>query len=415
MKVSRKLVMGVALFLLSCLLLTTAYGGAEKIKMTIMIAGADDKTANEVVKKVVGHFADKYEITSKPWDTNNVEKIIKTTIAAGNPMDLAMYWPASMETFVNANMALDLTPYLEENNGAWKKQFTNNSLEIGTYHGKVYAVPYSSVYPLIEANKDIFDKAGVAIPKDSWTWDEFMKACAKIKAKTGVYPVGLYRDWACWIIRNGLMNIWPNKAMMQDFYTGKIPFTNPSVIKVFDNTKKLYDHQYLYPGKGALTATLDQINIGFKQGKVAMKMDVNILTAKSIAQSGLKHVAILSWPKMGPLDYIMGGCNGYMVPANALHPKDSIEIIKYLTSPEIAQIQADNGMPVTINGVKSKDPNLALYSKDTPRLFPKEIIQLSPQMDDYICKKMPANYIFDSKSSLAELEKIRQEILKDKN
>ena len=411
MKVSKKLVIFIAFFLLGCLLLTTAYGGAEKIKMTIMIALADDKTANAVVKKVQEHFTDKYEIISKTREQNNAEKLIKTTVAAGEPIDLAMYWPNQMETFVDANMALDLTPYLAENNGAWKKHFTNNSLEIGTYHGKVYAVPYSSVYSLIEANKDLLDKAGVAIPNGSWTWDEFMKACAKIKAKTGVYPAGLSTSWACWSVRNGLLTVWPNKAKMQDFVAGKIPLSDPSVIKVLDNAKKLYD-QHLYPGKGALMATLDQINVGFKQGKIAMKMDVNILSAQSIKESGLKHVAILSWPKMGPLDYVLGGCNGYMIPANALHPKDSIEILKYLTSPEIAQIQVDNGMPVTLTGVKSDDPNFALYSKDAQKVYPKEIMQLSPQMNDYIDKKMPANYIFSGKSALNELEMIRKEAIK---
>ena len=112
----------------------------QKVELVIMIAATDDKAMEEIVNKTIAKFPD-YNITSKPWETANAEKIIKTTIAAGDPIDIAMYWPNQMETFVNANMALDLTPYLDENGGEWRNTFVDKALEIGTYNGKTYAVP----------------------------------------------------------------------------------------------------------------------------------------------------------------------------------------------------------------------------------------------------------------------------------
>ena len=70
-----------------------------------------------------------------------------------------MYWPNQMNSFTSVDLATDLTEYMDDE---WKAQFTDESiLEIGTYDGKLYNVPYSSVYPLIIANTDVTDAAGV--------------------------------------------------------------------------------------------------------------------------------------------------------------------------------------------------------------------------------------------------------------
>ncbi|MFC5403280.1 ABC transporter substrate-binding protein [Cohnella soli] len=381
----------------------------EKIKLTLMIAPVDDPSGKKEEEMVAEHFKDKYDITFKPWDAN-AEKTLKTTIAANEPIDVAMYWPAAMETFVDSDMALDLTPYLDENGGEWRNTFVGNALNAGAYDGKVYAVPYAAVYPLLEVNKDITDKAGVTFPDGPLSWDDFMKALDTIQVKTGVTPLGLYKDWGPWVSRNNLITIWPDDAKRSEFASGKIPFTDPLVLKAFDASKELYD-KYVYPGKGALSTTLEQVNVAFKAGKVAIKADVNILAAQSVKESGLKNIQIVSWPNMG-LNYVLGGSNGYMVPANVPHPEASVEIIKYLTSVEVLQKRVDTGAPVTINGVQSDDPNFALYAKDIANIQPEEIIHLSPKISDILNTKMPANYIFSGKSSLDELEKLRTEATK---
>lgn len=383
----------------------------KKIKLTLMIASSDDKNAKVEEQLVAEHFADKYDITFKAWDVSNAEKTVKTTIASGEPLDLVMYYPAQMETFVNADMALDLTPYLEANNGEWKDTFVGNVLESGEYNGKVFAVPYAAVYPMLEVNKDILDQAGVTLPDGPLAWDEFLKALETIKEKTGIKPLGLQKDWAGWVPRNNLISVWPDDGKMNDFVKGKIPFSDPLVVKAFDASKELYDKEFVYPGKGALSTTLEQVNIAFKTGKIAIKANVNILSAQSVKDSGLNNVQIVSWPHFGPLNYVLGGSNGYMIPSNAKNPEASIEIMKYLTSAEVLQKRVDAGAPVTIKGVKSEDPNFELYAKDAANIQPKEILTLSPKLDDGIASNMPANYIFKGKASLDELEKYRLEAI----
>ncbi|MDI4646361.1 ABC transporter substrate-binding protein [Cohnella hashimotonis] len=389
---------------------SAAAPAGAKQKLTLMIAWPGDSIGQSEEKLVAEHFKDKYDITFKP--VSDPEKTIKTTIASGNPVDLAFYWPGQMDTFVNADMALDLTPYLEANNGEWKNAFVDGALTKGIYNDKVYAVPITPVYYSMLANKDLLDQAGVTLP-DYPTWDEFKTALTTIKEKLGIAPFG--NSWASWTHRSFLQSIWPDDAKEHEWSQGQIPFTDPAVVKAFDEVKTLYDDGYMYPGKGALTVTQDQVLSGFKSGKVAIVAWINFLSDQAIKNSGLKNVQVVSWPHMGPRVKIPGDSNGYMIPANAKHPEASIEILKYLTSLEVAQHRVDNGSPVSIKGVTAADPNISKFGRDASKLYTeKEILTLSPKLNEYLDQKMPANYVFNPKSALAELEKLRLEAIKDK-
>ncbi len=384
----------------------------EKTKLTIMITWPGDTNAAEEEKMVKEHFKDKYDISFKPVD-NNVEKTIKTTIAAGEPVDLAFYWPNSMSTFVNADMALDLTPYLDADPD-WKNSFIDGTLNMATYNNKIYALPNTPVYPLMIANKDLLDKAGVTLP-DQPTWDEFTQALATIKEKLGITPFG--NGWVSWSHRMLLQTIWPNEEKLKEFSEGKIPFTDPTVVKAFDEVKKIYDKEYVYPGKGALTVTSDQVLTAFKNQKVAIMAFINSLAEGAIKDSGIQNVQVLSWPDYGTGLKIGVGANGYMIPANVKHPEASVEILKYLTSPEVLQYRVDHGAPVSVKGVKPADPNsnVEQFARDAGNpIIANEIGALDPKLDDYYQNKMPANYIFDGASSLKELDKLRQEAIKQK-
>ena len=59
---------------------------------------------------------------------------------------------------------------------------TSKALEAFATGGKQYALPYSYSTVVLVYNKDLFDKAGVAYPTDSWTWKDVDDAATKIHA-----------------------------------------------------------------------------------------------------------------------------------------------------------------------------------------------------------------------------------------
>jgi len=391
-------------------------GGAaqpgQKLELTIMITDPTSERNRKIEEDLLEHFKDKYNITAKPWEQQVAEKSIKTSIVANTPVDLAYYWPNFMSTFVDSDMALDLTPYLDENNGEFRSRFLPGTLEVGTYNGKVYALPSESVYPMILINKDILDQAGVVWPEEPVHWNDFLKVCGEIQAKTDAWCFGINKDWATWFPRNNLLSNWPDEAAMLEFAQGKISFDDERVIEAFEASKFMFEN-YVYPGVGALSTTREQVEIAFKEGKIAMMANVNSQASLTVKNSGLKNVIVASWPVMN-LRYLAGAATGYFIPANAKHPEASIDLLKYLMSPESMQIRVDLGTPVTIKGVTSTDPQFQDYSKDAGYIAPAEIINVDPKIFDIMLNKMPANYVFNGQSSLEELDTIRLEALKNK-
>lgn len=214
-----------------------------------------------------------------------------------------------------------------------------------------------------------------------------------------------------------LQTIWPNAEKYKEFATDKIPFTDPTIVKAFDEEKSLYDKEYVYPGKGALTVTGDQVMFAFKNQDVAILAYINFLADGAIKNSGVKNSQILSWPDHGTGLKVAPGANGYMIPANVKHPESSVEILKYLTSSEVLQYRVDHGAPVSVKGMKAADPNInvELYARDAGNpIIAKGVDTLDPKLGDYFINKLPANYIFKGKAALEEIDKLRQEAIKQK-
>ncbi|MFF5224967.1 ABC transporter substrate-binding protein [Dactylosporangium sp. NPDC000521] len=64
-------------------------------------------------------------------------------------------------------------------------------VDLHTFEGKVYGLPKDFDTVGVWYNKEIFDAAGVAYPKDGWTWADFKAAAAKLtNPAKGVFAVG---------------------------------------------------------------------------------------------------------------------------------------------------------------------------------------------------------------------------------
>ena len=75
----------------------------------------------------------------------------------------------------------------------------DKNIDVSNYDldGKYYAMPYRQDSWVLFYNKDMFEKAGVAAPDGTWTWDDYTKAAEELKEKlpaagydaNSVYPM----------------------------------------------------------------------------------------------------------------------------------------------------------------------------------------------------------------------------------
>lgn len=382
--------------------LNEKYAGEEVVVM-IERAGATYPTWD--IEYIQGLLPD-ITITSKPFANDKAEQLIKTAYTAGEQLDLVEFWPNQMQTFVDADMALDLTPYLEEDQ-IWKDSFVDGILEAGTYDGKVYNLAEAIVYPLIVVNEDILKEAGVEA-KEEWTWDEFMEACEKIDKNTDASPIGIQVQHSNWLVRNAFQQIWDSEEEYMSFVNGEISLTEDTrVKKMMDDVAELYNKNYCYPGEGAISLTADEKIAGFAAGDIAMIAEVNANTLNALSNSGVENIKIIGWPTMSKeMNGTNGGYQGYFIPSHTKNPDLAVGIMKLLFSQQVMNYNADAGIVPTVP-VESSNEYLNELSKDADRIGPAEILALSPEVSDYVQNQLMANYLLNGESALMDLENLR--------
>jgi ABC-type glycerol-3-phosphate transport system substrate-binding protein len=352
---------------------------------------------------------DKYKVECLQVDWGNLDQVIRTGIASGQPCDIYNYWTQSMNSYIQDGMALDLASYLDENNGAWRKTFNPNLLKIAEFDGKVYNIPITSNFPTILVNVDLFKQAGIEVPQ-KWTWDEFLSVCKRLKDK-GIFPFANPTDnqKQDWFFSNGVLSLGKDKGLLEDLADGKVPCTDPLFREALNKTKDLYDKGYMYPGEGAVSLTTDESRAAFSQGRVAISAEVAAGIVSLIAAAPFE-IMVVEWPSMGSESVTMGGCDGLFIPSNAADPAAAVAVLKEYTSAKIQQINIDNGFAVAIDTVNVEDETLKSVMAGSSNVYPYEFKFISPELNDYVISQLLAELVLGSgtEACIRQMESLRQ-------
>ena len=406
------------LFLCACLLFTACQGkdsgtgtAASTENPTVKFYGkiVEYSSGEPITAALSEALKDKYKVECLQVDWGNLDQVIRTGIASGQPCDIYNYWPQYMNPYVQEGMALDLTPYLDENNGEWRKTFNPNLLKIAEFNGKVYNIPITSNFPTILVNVDLLKQAGIEAPK-KWTWDEFLNICKMLKDK-GIFPFAnpIDNQKQHWFFSNGVLSLGKDRGLLEDLAAGKVPCTDPLFKEVLDKIKGLYDKGYMYPGEGAVSLTTDESRAAFSQGKVAFSAEVAAGILSVIAAAPFE-TAVVEWPAMGSESITLGGCDGLFIPSNVADPRVAAAVLKEYTSAKIQQINIDNGFAVAINTVNVEDEILKSIMAGSSNVYPYEFFTISPELNDYVISQLLAELVLGSgaETCIRQMETLRQ-------
>lgn len=382
---------------------------AEKVKVTCYADNTSISSQAPIWNAIKEKFADRYDIELLEVDMENLDAIIKTGITSGEPADIYFKQAQYMNSYVDAGQAMDLTPYLTENENEWMNSLDQSLMNVGKYDDKYYSIPVTGVYANFYYNADLLKEAGIEIP-DEWTWEQFMDVCAQIDEKTDVYPFaicGLCNDF---IIRNALLSKANDAGTMEAWGNGEIPATDPLLTECMDQAKELYDKGYWYPNEGAMITTRDEVIAAFHQNKVAIIGDVNAVSG--MVTDGCEfEIGIAAWPKAGQENISLGGCDAYFVPSNAQHPEAAIEILKEFTSEEMQQIHAENGYAPVNTNIIASDPLVKQFSDLKTQICGTEFMYLSTEMTLFWQDVLTEDYCLNTTSLdelLNQMEDLRQ-------
>lgn len=202
-------------------------GGTGKLSGEVRVSGwssspAEDKLVTDALDAFMKQNPDvklKWEPIAKDYET-----VLKTNLAAGTEADVFYVDVGWFDSVVKSGKLLALDTYMSTTSTK-KEDFAKPLLDAFSYQGKVYGIPKDFNTLGLVYRPDLFQKAGVAVPTNNWTWDDLSKA-AKALTKDGVYGVSMPADAArfvpfLWAAGGDLNRINDDKGIAAtEFYTG---------------------------------------------------------------------------------------------------------------------------------------------------------------------------------------------------
>lgn len=169
-----------------------------------------------------------------------------------------------LSEFVAQGVFADLSAYLQKDkllSGTWPKV----SVDAFRYKGTIAATPFVFKIPAIVYNKSLFDKAGLAYPKDDWTEDQLLDLAKRLTSGEGVNKVfGFNLSFWPYYITRGLLG--------EHYYDFQNRTMNTVGNEGFRHAMQLFADMIATYGVAPDDTAAKTIGGGFETGKFAMAL-----------------------------------------------------------------------------------------------------------------------------------------------
>lgn len=299
------------------------------------------------------------QIEKQIYENDAFKTKLAAAMQAGTPPDLFQSWGGGvLKAYVDAGLTQDIA----ETGKDFLSTISPAAVDVYSFDGKTYAVPFNQGMIGFWYNKDLFSTAGVEVPK---TWDEYLEVVKKIQA-AGIVPIALGNKdkwpghfwWSYLNIRIG------GKEAFDAAFDRSGSFADPPFVEAGVKLKELIDLQP-FP-TGFETLDFNQHSAIMGNGEAAMELMGQWAPANQIAQSKDKtgigdKLAFFTFPmvadgKGDPSD-VLGGCDGIAVSSKA--PAEVVDFLRFFSSLDNAKKLNAGGSvlsPVQGSGDAIADP-----------------------------------------------------------
>jgi alpha-glucoside transport system substrate-binding protein len=230
---------------------------AKKISVIGVWGGQELDVFNAMCKA----FTDKTGIQIDFEATRDIDAIITTRVAAGNPPDIAgLTGPGKMIELANKGKLADLSKLMDM--ASFDKNYAQGWKDLGSVNGKLYGLfMKAAVKGLVWYNPKALKAGGFDEPKNGWTWDDMIAEANKmIAAGKAPWAVGIESGAASgWVGTDWLENIFLRQNGPQkykDWYDGKLAWTSPEVKKAWQTFGQIVGNpKMVYGGSQYVNST----------------------------------------------------------------------------------------------------------------------------------------------------------------
>ncbi|MBZ9639898.1 extracellular solute-binding protein [Streptomyces sp. PSKA30] len=255
-------------------------------------------------------------------------------------------------------LPLDGTEALAE-----ESKFQPSLIEQAQYEGKTYGVPFTTDTLALVYNKDLFEKAGVEVPK---TWDDLKKAAATIKDKTGVD--GYWGTTQSYYAQSFLYGEGTDTV---DADAKKITVNSPEAKKAYGTWLDLFDGKGLHKADTTADAYA-HIQDAFVNGKVASIIQgpweiTNFYKGSAFKDKENLGIATVPAGSTGKAGAPTGGHNlSVYAGSDEAHQQAALKFVNFMTSAKAQETIAlkNNTLPTRDDAYTAEvkaDPGIAGY------------------------------------------------------
>ncbi len=225
--------------------------------------------------------------------------------------------------FAAAELALPIDDYI----GSDIDNYYPGPVETVTYDGKTYGLPFYTNALALFYNKTAFENAGLDLPKDGWTWDDFDKDVRAL-SDGKMYGFGVMAgyggtfEWFPWLWANG------GEVLTAD--NKAAAFASPEGIESAQVFLGYLTDGNLVPEAAKSWKSWDELAAAFTSGTIAMYEvgDWGLSAVDGMEPSFEWGVAPL--PMKKNRSSVVGGAN-WVINANTKHPEAAYRWIHYIT------------------------------------------------------------------------------------
>lgn len=249
---------------------------------------------------------------------------------AGTGPDVIMADIAWSPEFAAIGVALPIDEYVGEGADA----FFAGPIETLTYQGQLYGLPFYTNALAMFYNKTAFEEAGLPLPAEGWTWDDFMTAVDTLSDGT-MYGFGLQGGWG------GTFEwypwVWQNGARLLNEDHTEPAFNSAEGLEATRFYLNLVTNPEYVPEAAKTWKGWSELGAAFANGVIAMFEvgDWGIGIVEGANPNFEWGVAPL--PMNREKASLVGGAN-WLINANTQHPEAAYRWLEYITGPAVFDV-----------------------------------------------------------------------------
>ena len=349
---------------------STSASSGERIEMRFAWWGSQDRH-NRTIKAIelFEQMHPNITITYEFAGFNDYFTKMSTYATGGNLPDLMQQDYATISQWTTNGLLVPLDDYVNDRT-INLTDVPKGSVDGGRINGKLVAVNLGNNSQTIVLDVDAFQKAGIPLPSQSWTWDDFEKTAMDLHAKLGTYGAGPSLDdiqmWKSLYLGYGQWGFSPDGKSLG--YSEDQRF-----IDYLKMLMRLQDAGAI-PGQQEEIASYRAGNVEalpIVSGKAAMQyMWSNQLVAAWTAAGENRHFKLTTLPR--PKDG--GKSENYLKPSQFIsitkdskHPKEAAMFIDFITNNVEANkiLLGERGVPISPNIQEAIKPLLTPAQVET--------------------------------------------------